>query len=158
MDENSIMLSISYFKDKQYNDIYLGLDEWLMSIDMQMLRIKDVGILKYIFKAKLKLLLSEYRETGMESYIKDNISLFNKYLDLGMIYITEMYNLNGISIKYEFVSDTEVKFLLLIYIFRENISKGNTKVAFKYYKLAAEAYPTMADFLKENINLNISEI
>lgn len=158
MDENSIMIAISYFKDKQYNEIYLGLDEWLMNIDIQILRIKDVGILKYIFKAKLKLLLREYRETGMDSYINDNIYLFNKYLDLGMIYISEMYNLNGMSIKYEFVNDIEVKFLLLIYIFRENFSKGNTKAAFKYYKLAAEAYPAMADFLKENINLNISEI
>ncbi|SKB67137.1 Glycosyl transferase family 2 [Acetoanaerobium noterae] len=155
MNKRVVFSCVNYFKENNYTELYLRLDEWLMNIDIRKLRIKEVSALKNLFESKLILLLNEYKGTGIKSFIKDNINMFDRYLEVGMIFINEIYNLNAITMKYELINDSESKFLFLMNIYRTNKSKGNTSVAFMYYKLAAQAYPDMADFLKEYIDIEV---
>ena len=152
LDKRIIHSCINFFKTKHYYEIYEKIDDFVANIDVEKMRIKDLATIKYIIESKLIILVGEYRETGMINYISNNMILFEKYLEIGICYTSQIYNLNGMSMKYEYINDIEGRFLILMQIYKENLTKGNTSVAFKYYKLAAETYPEMADFLKEYIN------
>ena len=71
---------------------------------------------------------------------------------ISIIYIARVVYVNANYDKpHEYIYDKESKFLILMYLYEENRNRGNIKVGLKYFKLAAEAYPEMSDFLAEYI-------
>ena len=155
-----IFYYIDYFYNNRYSDVYLKVFDWINNIDIIPYGLRNEFTLKYIFEAIVIRVSSEYKSTGINSVIKDNLSIFHNYLNVGLQLIEKIYSLEGINLKYEYMTDLESKFLILIYLYRKSIERNNIKAAFIYYKLAAETYPEMADFLKiylgQEFNDNLS--
>ena len=147
----NIFFYISYFSKEKYNNVYLKIINWLKELNHNQLIIKNQFALKNILEALTINLINEYRNTGLEKTLHDNLIIFIKYIEVGMICIEKIYGLDGLSTKYKYINDSETRFLILMYLYKENIERGNIKVALNYYKLAAKVYPEMSDFLKKYI-------
>lgn len=148
----SIFYFINYFYKESYNNVYVKVVDWAKDFNSKQLIIKNLFTLKNILEAITVNLIMEYRNTGIDNTLNDNMVIFTKYIEVGLEYISVLYDIDGLSIKYDYINDLETKFLAILHLYRENLNKGNLQVAFSYYKLAAETYPEMADFLKEYIN------
>lgn len=153
IDKSYIFYYINYFYNKKYVEVYLKLFEWIKKLDYNQSTIKNEFTLKFMIEAIILRLATEYKSTGIDSTIKDNMDIFEKYIELGLKLINQLYVLDGMSIKYEYIAEFESKFLVLMYLYRENINNGNLKAALKYYKLAVKTYPEIADFMKEYITI-----
>lgn len=156
----SIFYYINHFYNLKYNELYLKVFEWVKNIEFENLSLKNEFTLKNILEALVLRISSEFKSTGIDNKLADNLDLFKKYIQVGLNLVPKLYSVKGLTLKYEYVLDVDSKFMILMYLYNENVVKGNFKSAFKYYKLAAETYPEMADFLKiyledENINIDI---
>lgn len=146
-DKSTIFYFLEYFYNHKYLVTYSKILEWLKIKDKNELLLKNEVTLKNLLEGILLRVVSEYKNTGIDTQIKDNISIFQKYIDVGISVISKIYITQGMSLKHEFVNDYEAKFLILMNLYYENLYNSNTKSALKYYKLAVETYPEMADFM-----------
>ncbi|MBP2027784.1 glycosyltransferase involved in cell wall biosynthesis [Acetoanaerobium pronyense] len=152
-NKTSIFYYINHFYNVKYNELYLKVFEWVKNIEFEKLSLKNEFTLKNILETLVLRLSSEFKNTGIDKKIEENIDIFHKYLEVGLKLVPKMYFTEGISIKYDYIADQESKFMVLMYLYNENLNKENFKSAFKYYKLAAEAYPEMADFLSRYLEI-----
>lgn len=74
--------------------------------------------------------------------------IFNLYIERGIYYVTQLYQLASIRLIYKTIGNAEDKFLILMHLAQEAREKGNPKYALSYYKEAAEVYPFAAGLLK----------
>lgn len=146
-NKSSIFYYLNHFYNNNYNETYIPVFNWIKNIDTNQPSLKNEITLKYLLEGIVIRLASEYKNTGIESTIKNNLDIFKKYIEVGLSVIGKIYNFQGMSLKYDYINDLESKFLILINLYYENLSSGNTKAAFKYYKLATETYPEFSDFM-----------
>ena len=148
---------LNYFYNNKYSEVYLKVFDWIKNIDANQPSFKNEVALKNLLEGFILRMASEYKNTGIETAISSNVFVFDKYIQVGLSVINKLYITKGMSLKYEYIADAESKFLILMNLYYENLNNANTTAALKYYKLAAEAYPELADFLatflkKEFIN------
>lgn len=143
----NIFYYMNYFYENKYKEIYLRIYNWVKDIDLNQSLLKNEITIKNLLEGCILRAVSEYKNTGIDNGIKDNIIMFEKYIQVGISVINQIYNIKGMSLKHEFVNDYEAKFLILMNLYYENLYNSNTKSALKYYKLAVETYPEMADFM-----------
>ena len=152
-NKSAIFYYINYFYNNMYNNVYLKIIDWTIELNKNQLLLKNEFTLKNILEAITINLINEYRNTGIEKTLDDNLLVFSKYIDVGLSCINKLFDMEGLSVKYNYINELDTKFLAVLYLYKENLSKRNIKVAFKYYKIAAEIYPEMADFLKKYIEI-----
>ncbi len=153
MDKQELLSLFEHSKEYHYYEVYKRVNDWLTNTDFKTNSLTDILNLKLLFETYLLSLSAEYHATGIQNIIDDNIGLFDKYVNLGIEAMPLLYNTEGINLKYKYIYDIEAKFLMLMYLYRQNIERSNIKAGLKYYREAAKTYPDMAQFLKEYIDI-----
>lgn len=156
-ESKCISFYIDYLNENYY-EAYTVILKWLEIVDIKQITLKNRFTLYIIFKNIIFNFSKEYKNTGVENIISDNLHLFIKYLDIGIDCMLEIYSNDGLSIKYEYIQDNEHKFLLVMYLFKESKKNNLSSASLRYYKIAADVYPELADFLKNNLELEGSQI
>ncbi|WDU83955.1 hypothetical protein [Caloramator sp. Dgby_cultured_2] len=100
-----------------------------------------------LLKIILEILLTNY-VSNTDIIINEYYELFLKYIDVGTIYIENMYQTDKIRLNYKYVESNEIKFLMIFYLIKVHLSKKEYKIAFKYLKEIIEVQPNYARLIQ----------
>ncbi|MDO6355387.1 glycosyltransferase [Caloramator sp. CAR-1] len=117
--------------------------KYLHNVNFNIRDLQMIVLLKII----LEILLTNY-VSNTDIIINEYYELFLKYIDVGTIYIENMYQTDKIRLNYKYVESNEIKFLMIFYLIKVHLSKKEYKIAFKYLKEIIEVQPNYARLIQ----------
>lgn len=79
---------------------------------------------------------------------KTYYNFFKSYLDRGINYVSQLYQIHKARVIYNDVVNDEDRFFILMYVTNDNIQKNNIKHAIKYLTEAVKSYKFMAKYVE----------
>lgn len=106
----------------------------------------------YICIAQVVLLTTIENAKNADKDIEDiYYKIFDLYIERGINYIIQLYQIDRIRLIYGTLDNIEEKFFMLMSLAQNAVEMKNIKNAIKYFKEAADAYPYMVAMLNKKI-------
>lgn len=83
----------------------------------------------------------EYVKEANSEIEKIHFEIFMKYFEHSINRVNQIYRMDRMKLNYSTLDQEEDKFIILLYLAKEAVEKGNYKSGIKYFKEAVEEYP-----------------
>ncbi len=103
------------------------------------------------------ILINEYQEN--KTIYDIDYEVFKKYIDSGINYVLQLYNMEKVRIIYKEVSSSEERFFMLMYLIKEHSLKNDIKSVVRYIKEALNCNKELIKYIgkyKDEILRDIS--
>lgn len=101
-----------------------------------------------LLKIILEIILKNYAN-NTDNITNEYYNLFLKYIDLGIIYLKNIYQIDKIRLNYKYIEDGEIRFFMIFYLIKGHLIKNEYNIALKYIREIIEVHSIYAKFIKK---------